>query len=116
MIGFIFLVTAAFLFYYKKSSFEILAYVGVAFCIAGIALPILIKPFYLLWMTFAVVLGWIMTRIILSILFFSVVSFISIITKVLGKDFLGLKNSDNDSYWNFRNESQELNQDYEKQF
>ena len=67
-------------------------------------------------MTFAVVLGWVMTRVILSLVFYLILTPISLLTKIFGEDFLGLKEKDVDSYWNLRNSVTELNQDYEKQF
>ena len=67
-------------------------------------------------MTFAVIIGWIMTRIILSVLFFSIITIIGLFTRLLGKDFLNLQLKSNESYWNIRNKDHELNQDYEKQF
>ena len=67
-------------------------------------------------MIFAVIIGWIMTRIILSVLFFSIITIIGLFTRLIGKDFLNLKSKSNESYWNIRNKEHELNQDYEKQF
>ena len=71
----------------------------------------------MVWMIFAVILGWFMTRIILSLLFFLVITPIGLTMRLLGKDFLGLKiKSSNESYWNKRDKENELNQDYQKQF
>ena len=67
-------------------------------------------------MTFAVIVGWIMTRLILSILFYTVITGLAILTRIIGKDFLNLKINNRESYWNNRDSGHELNQDYEKQF
>ena len=67
-------------------------------------------------MTFAVIIGWIMTRIILAILFFFIITAIGALARLFGKDFLNLKPDNRDSFWNMRNRDRELNQDYEKQF
>ena len=68
-------------------------------------------------MTFAVILGLVMTRVILSIVFYLILTPIGLITRLFGKDFLDLLNKSNtESYWNNRNSDFELNQDYEKQF
>ena len=54
-------------------------------------------------MSFAIILGWFMTRFILSLLFYLIVTPIGLITRVLGKDFLELKKeASNGSYWNQR--------------
>ena len=90
--------------------------VGLTFLSLGLISPEILKPIYKTWMAFAVIFGWIMTRIILSVLFFSVITGIAILTRIIGKDFLNLKINNKKSYWNNRDSVHELNQDYEKQF
>ena len=77
---------------------------------------ILISSPALYLMIFSVILGWIMTRVILSIVFYLIITPIGLITRLLGEDFLELKKSKVDSYWNQRDRNIEINQDYEKQF
>ena len=115
-IGFILLIIGVFLFVREKGLFVYLFSIGSILIILGGIVPVLLKPFYKVWMTFAVIIGWIMTRIILSILFFSIITIIGLFTRLLGKDFLNLNSKNNKSYWNIRNKEYELNQDYEKQF
>ena len=115
-IGIILFIISAILFYYDKSSYQIIAYIGGGFIALGTIIPILLKPIYILWMTFAVILGWVMTRVILSIVFYFIMTPIGLLTRLLGEDFLALKKSNSGSYWNNRDQSVELNQDYEKQF
>ena len=115
-IGIILFIISSLLFYYDKSSYQMIAYVGGGFIGLGIIIPILLKPIYILWMTFAVILGWVMTRVILSIVFYFIMTPIGLLTRLLGEDFLALKKSNSGSYWNNRDQSVELNQDYEKQF
>ena len=67
-------------------------------------------------MVFAVILGWIMTRVILSLVFYLIMTPIGLLTRLIGEDFLGLKKTDSGSYWNLRDSNYETNQDYEKQF
>ena len=67
-------------------------------------------------MIFAAILGWIMTRVILSMVFYLIMTPIGLITRLLGEDFLKLKKMDSESYWNSRDTNYENNQDYEKQF
>ena len=42
-------------------------------------------------MIFAAILGWIMTRVILSLVFYLIMTPIGLITRLLGEDFLKLK-------------------------
>lgn len=114
--GIIILVIAGFLLFKEKDSYQVFLYLSSIFIGLGLVVPIILKPIYLLWMVFAVILGWIMTRLILSIVYYFILTPIGIITRLLGEDFLGLKKSNVESYWNIRESKLESNQDYKKQF
>ena len=117
MIGIIFLLIAGFLIYKDKESFQMLLYIAGSFIGLGLLIQILLKPIYILWMAFAIILGWIMTRLILSLLFYVIITPIGVILKIIGKDSLELKKqSVKESYWNQRDKNLEKNQNYEKQF
>tara|TARA_B100000519_G_C14229980_1_gene431911 strand:- start:888 stop:1301 length:414 start_codon:yes stop_codon:yes gene_type:complete len=116
-IGIILIIISAFLFYYEKSSYQIFFSVAFGFIGLGIILPISLKPIYIVWMTFAVILGWIMTRVILSLLFFLIMTPTGFIARLFGKQFLELEWDDSkNSYWNYRSKTDTLKEDYEKQF
>ena len=66
--GIILLIIAAFLFLKEKDSFQLFIYIAGSFISLGFLIPIILKPIYLVWMIFAVVLGWFMTKLILSLL------------------------------------------------
>jgi len=117
LIGFILLIIAGILFYKERESYELIILLGIAFIGLGLGMPIILKPFYLVWMNFAVVLGWLMTRLILGLLFYVIVSPIGLISRLFGKEFLELKNSSlNSSYWNYKNSRRISHQNFEKQF
>ena len=116
-IGVILLIIAGFLFWKEKESFQILLTFGVALCILGIAIPFILKPIYWAWMIFATILGWIMTRVILSLIFYIIVTPIGLILRFFGKQFLELRwDKSKESYWNFRTNQHLQNKNYEKQF
>lgn len=113
----IFLTIAGFLYYQEKDSFHLFIYLAGSFSGLGFILPIVLKPFYMVWMIFAAILGWFMTKMILSLLFSIIITPIGLFLKILGKDLLDLKEQKNKkSYWNIRNSEEEQNQNYEKQF
>ena len=116
IIGIILSLFGLFLFYKQIDYFIYFVSVGSTFLTLGLIAPKILKPIYVVWMTLAVVIGWIMTRLILSVLFYSVITGIAILTRIIGKDFLNLKIKNKESYWNNRDSDYELNQDYEKQF
>lgn len=78
---------------------------AVLFLLLGLALPKVLTPFFKVWMGLAFTLGWIMTRVILTILFFLVFTPIGLILKIMGKDILDLKyDKSPKSYWIKREE------------
>ena len=117
LIGFILLIIAGILFYKERESYELIILLGVAFIGLGLVMPNILKPFYLVWMIFATILGWIMTRVILSLLFYIIVTPIGLIPRFFGKQFLELRwDKSKESYWNFRTNEHLQNENYQKQF
>ncbi len=115
-IGGALLIISLFLFIYEKPSASYFIGVGLAFQIVAQIFPILFLPIQKIWMTFAVVMGFVMTRVILAILFYIIITPISFISKIFGKDFLNLKiEKEKKSYWNLRNEEYKQSST-EKQF
>ena len=115
-IGIILFIISAVLFYYNNQLYQNLTVIAAIFVLLGVLIPQLLKPIYLVWMTFAVILGWVMTRVILSVIFYLIMTPIGFLSRLLGEDFLALKKIESDSYWNHRDRLKELSQDYEKQF
>ena len=64
-------------------------------------------------MAFSIILGWIMTRIILSLLFYLLITPIGLITRLFGNDYLRLKESNSSSYWKVRDSAKKLNHRFE---
>ena len=116
-IGIILIIIAGLLFWKEKESFQTFFIVGTLLCLLGLVIPAVLKPIYWGWMIFATILGWVMTRVILSLLFYIIVTPIGLILRFFGKQFLELKwNKSKDSYWNYRT-TEKLNKgNYEKQF
>ena len=115
-IGIILFIISGLLMYYEKEISQTIAVLASAFIGLGLVLPMLLKPIYFVWMVFAAILGWLMTRVILSVVFYLIMTPIGLITKLLGEDFLALRKVESDSYWNYRDSSEETSQNYEKQF
>ena len=115
-IGIILFIISSLLYYYNIPQYITIIYIAGFFISLGVIIPIILKPIYILWMIFAVMLGWLMTRLILSMVFYLILTPIGLITRLLGEDFLALKRFDFDSHWNYRDSENETNQDYEKQF
>ena len=68
-------------------------------------------------MIVGIILGWFMTRVILSLLFYLVFTPIGLILRFFGKQFLELSwDNSKESYWNFRVNEDIKKGSYEKQF
>ena len=116
-IGIFLLIVAGFLFWRGSETFQILLISGLVLCVLGFVAPIILKPIYWAWMTFATILGWIMTRVILSLLFYIVITPIGVLSRLFGKKFLDIKwDKSKDTYWNFRQKKERKIEDYENQF
>ncbi len=116
-IGVFLLIVAGFLFWKGRETFGVLLISGLTLSILGLTIPIILKPIYWAWMTFATILGWIMTRVILSLLFYIVITPIGVLSRLFGKKFLDIKwDKSKDTYWNFRSKEQRKKEDYENQF
>lgn len=91
---------------------------ALAFPLAGYLLPALLRPVYKTWMTFALCLGWVMTRVILTLLFYIVVTPIAIVIKISGKRLLehGFRETGKTTYWIHKSKKNSAPIDYEKQF
>ena len=116
-VGIILLVISGFLFWKEKESFQIFIAIGIILFLTAIALPSVLKPVYWIWMIFAIILGWFMTRVILSLLFYVVFTSIGLTLRFFGKQFLELRwDKSKESYWNFRTNEHLQKENYEKQF
>lgn len=83
----------------------------------GLAAPRILKPFQKAWMILALCLGAVVSRIILVILFYVVVTPIGLMTRALGKDFLDRRfGTASQSYWVTRKGGRTTPADYERQF
>ncbi len=115
-IGIVSLVVGIILLIYSKQSYPYFLGVGGVLIISAYIFPTILFPLQKVWMALAVVLGFIMTRVILSILFYIVITPINFISRLFGKDFLNLKiEKEKKSYWNLRDEEYEKSST-EKQF
>ena len=116
-LGIILLIISGYFFWKEKESFQIFLAIGITLFLTATAIPAALKPIYWIWMIFAIILGWFMTRVILSLLFYVVFTSIGLTLRFFGKQFLELRwDKSKDSYWNFRTNENQQKENYEKQF
>ena len=73
--------------------------VGFIFLILGLVNSKILTPLNKIWFKFGIILGKLVSPVVMGIVFFFVVTPISIIMKIFGKDLLKLKYNNQKSYW-----------------
>lgn len=90
---------------------------GLAFLLLGVFVPVSLKPIYIIWMRLALVLSWIMTRLILILIFYLVFTPIGLVLKLFGKDLLDRRiEKGRSSYWNVKENKSFDKSNYERQY
>jgi hypothetical protein len=85
------------------------------FLVFGLVFPAVLRPVQKVWMTLALLMGWVMSRVILTLLFFIGVTPIGLFLRITGKDILDKKSGvKRDSYWAAH--KPRAKEDYENQF
>jgi hypothetical protein len=116
LISGVILVIAGYNYFFGNPALVYLANIAIILGIGALAYPHPLKPIYWVWMAIAVVLGWIMSRVILIVLFYLVLTPIGLIGRISGKRFLKLDfDREASSYWE-RREAQSDPKTCEKQF
>ncbi|MBI5660765.1 MAG: ECF transporter S component [Ignavibacterium album] len=116
-VGIVLILISFILWWIGKSSFVYFSLAGGIFIILSyIAIPLL-RPFHKLWIGLSLVLGFVMSRVILTILFYFVVTPIGLLAKLVGKKFMPLGfDKDAATYWEKREKTVKTKIDYERQF
>ena len=106
-----------FLFWSGKDTYVYFLISGVVFLLLGLLIPVVLLPLQKVWMAISVILGWFMTRVILSVLFYLVLTPLGLLTRLFKKQFLDLKiDKSQESYWNYRSIKEFDPGEYERQF
>lgn len=87
--GIVFSLIAIIIGYYAHENAFYL--VAVSFLLVSLLIPVLLKPLAFVWFGLSKALGWVTSRILLFIIFYSVVTPMGLIRKLLGKDSLQLR-------------------------
>ena len=73
--------------------------IALIFLILGMSNSKILTSLNTIWFKFGLILGKIVSPIVMGIIFFLIVTPISIIMRILGKDLLNLKYNNQKSYW-----------------
>ena len=116
-VGVVLILISLLLWYLGKTSFVYFSIAGGLFVIlAFIAIPVL-RPFHRLWMMLALAMGFVMSRVILTLLYYLILTPIGLLAKIVGKKFMPLGFDKNaKTYWEKRENIVKQQIDYERQF
>jgi len=84
---------------YQAWKLEILLLLAVVFLLIAMTYPVIFQPFARIWFALSTAMGTVVSKIILALLFFTVVLSIGLLRRLLGKDAMKLKS------WKKGNES-----------
>ena len=76
----------------------------------------ILKPLQKLWMGTTLIIGYIISRIILSIFFYFVITPVVFILRLSKRNFLDIKLKDKESYWILKDDKVNDKNSYEKQY
>jgi hypothetical protein len=108
---------AALLLLRRKDYWYIFLLISVLFITIRFTFPMLLLPVQKAWMALAVVMGWVVSRIILSVLYFAAFTATGLIGRMFGKKFIELEiDKTRGSYWIGREGAARPPESYEKQF
>lgn len=100
-----------------RAHFIHLLSVAAAFGILALILPRVLLPLQKAWMAFSIVIGFFMSRVIMVILFYGVLTPIGLALRLFGKDILDEKiDKSKTSYWHIRMTGTNTRESYENQF
>ena len=116
-VGIAFLIISVLTFIFGKHSYIYFGIIAIFLIVSSFLLPYALKPLNKIWMGLSILLGWLMTRVILIILFYLAITPISLLAKLFKKDFLDLKfDLSKRSYWKNKEQKKIDPTDYERQF
>lgn len=73
---------------------------GVGLVIGGLVVPAVLTPIYRMWMALALVLGFIMTYVVLTIVFYLLITPVGLVMRIFGRDPLNRSiDRSAPSYW-----------------
>lgn len=91
--------------------------ISLFFLLSGFVFPKALKPVYYMWMAISFFMGYFMSRIILTLVFYIAITPIALVLRLIKKDILDQRvNHDKSSYWKKREKNRDGLEGLERQF
>jgi hypothetical protein len=117
MVGGVFALLGVILLLRHRPAAPFFLIAGALLILPGLIAPRGLKHIYIVWMSLAIVLGFVMSGLLLTLFFFLVITPIGLVARCLGNDFLNVKlDRPAASYWMTRERKSRTPAEYERQF
>ena len=111
------LLLAAWNFYRgRMTTAEVLGGIGVLLILMALIAPAAARSFHILWMKLAAVLGYVNSRILLSLVFYLLFFPYNMLARLIGRDPLNRRKPGSDSYWIPRKATRQSKEQFERLF
>ncbi|HEU4932686.1 MAG TPA: SxtJ family membrane protein [Pyrinomonadaceae bacterium] len=94
----------------------VLGGVAVLLTLIGLFVPVAARSFHRFWMGLAGVLGYVNSRILLTILYYGLLTPYGVVSRLVGRDPLDRRGPSRDTYWVKRETTRQTPQQFERLF
>jgi hypothetical protein len=117
MVGGVLLAIAAWNYHRGRMTVvEVFGTFGALLVVAGVAVPSVSRAFHVGWMKFAHALGWVNSRVLLTVLFYGVFAPYGFLSRLFGRDPLGRRRGGGETYWTTRKTTRQTAEQFERLF
>ena len=117
LVAFVLAALAAwFLYRGRTNAVFVFGGVALALVVIGFLVPPLARRFHVVWMRLAALLGYVNSRILLSLLFYVVFTPFGFVRRLMGRDPLSRRGAKKESYWTERNRTRQPREQFERLF
>lgn len=86
-------------FHVDARLFKVMAGVGVVVALVGLVSPKTIRPLYALLIAITMPIGWVISNVLLRVIFYLLFTPLGLIFRLIGRDPLVIRRPAGDSYW-----------------
>ncbi len=94
----------------------ILVTIAALLTLMGLFVPVAARSFHRVWMSIAAVLGYVNSRILLSLLYYGLFAPVGLVRRLFGKDPMKRRGPSQSSYWVTREYTRQTNDQFERLF
>jgi Saxitoxin biosynthesis operon protein SxtJ len=111
------LLTAAWNLYRGRTTVVIVfGSISAALIIVGLFIPVAARAFHKAWMRFAVALGHVNSRVLLTLMYYLVFTPYGLVSRLAGRDPLRRRGAAGESYWTERKQTRQTREQFERLF